>query len=226
MSTSIALNTGPCRVSHCTGQRLGVSPYCRAHTKRAKRTGHPLGRGILRSEYGSHLARVVELFGENADHQGLQAAQRLIRSLLERAAAGDATVAGAAELARLHRAGVQPREILAAVSAVFVYAHANPHRLSDDARLDYAMAHAAMQLSPRGLKTTRSGKTRSDPPRPSDVKALGSYLRQVLIPFLVNVRHALASRVEQERSLVEQLREPLRPPLVALLEAQAKAGTQ
>jgi hypothetical protein len=164
---------------------------------------------------------VVELFGENADHQGLQAAQRLIRSLLDRAAAGDAAVAGSTELARLHRAGIQPREILAAVSAVFVYAQHNPHRLPDDARLDFAMAHAAMQLSPRALKTTGSGKTRADPPRPGDVKALGGYLRQVLIPFLVNVRQALAERIEQERSLVEQLREPLRPPVVAILEAQA-----
>jgi hypothetical protein len=204
----------PCRIEGCTRRRdiSKASSYCRGHAHARRRYGNPKGVRVWPKQYKAERKAVDRLFATYPDHAGVREACAWIRAWLDASIAGDSRQPGYIHAARLHRWQIEPRDILAEVCALWVYAMRYPRTLPDDERLTFALAVAMLFRAPRDYIKSYSypsGERRKY--RESgyaDRLAVGTHLRMHLAPLFCNVAQAIEQQQQQERDARDAYREP------------------
>jgi hypothetical protein len=191
-----------------------AASFCIGHATRWRNYGNEHGRRIFRKEYREERKAVDALFKKYPTHPGLLQATAWVRSWLDAAAAGE-RVPGAVHVARLQRYGVEPRDILAEVCAVFAWERRHPRALPDDGvPLTYAMAIAMLYLVPREQVTAYSYpsgvRRRYKEAGGTTRKEVGDHLRMHLVRLLVNVHQA----IEQEQQATKNAALAMSAPFI------------
>jgi hypothetical protein len=207
------LSKEPCSIPHCTRNRLGVNQYCNAHSIKSLRYGHPLGRTIPRSDYQQELNEVLEMFQSHKDHPGLVSVLKWLDDWIEVASKEEAPVGnyilGRIHVKRIHGMEISALDILAEISAVWVYAHRYPQSLPDDKRLTYALARNVIRLATFEKVRYGNTKTKSTKHPPAlELRGVGERIRQTLALFLINVVKSLEAKAEKTKDFRNSLSIP------------------
>jgi hypothetical protein len=211
-----------CALPGCSKPRHGVERWCKDHTLRSRRHGHPNARALASKLWSTERDLVADLLSKNVRHRGQLQAIDWLAGLIAQSVANERSFKGSEELARLARHGVTPQSILIELAAVHLYLTANPRAVPDDRAWDFAVSGAVTRLAPRPRRSTRkpgtpwpvtakarTNFTYSPKARPSALAFLGRHLRQSLAPFLANVQSAIETREQQQRSFEAELSAPL-----------------
>jgi hypothetical protein len=141
----------------------------------------------------------------HSQHEGLQSALRWLDRWMHQASIGEA-VPGQREMARLAEQRVPAKAMLLEACAVCLFSRWNERTLPSDDRLTFALATSVLSLMPLEKRYgTRAGKPfyRWVPLRKVAKREIGSRIRDVLGPLLLNV--ALGIEAEREAQQREAL---------------------
>jgi hypothetical protein len=215
--------THRCSAKGCTAFRKYISLYCGPHLQKVQRLGHPDARPISPKRYAAERAAVASLMVSNQTHPALVAACSYVEAWMAQAVADDGSFPGAEQLARLHRAGVEPEAVLVEVAALWSHLQSHDRLLPGDRAIDVALSRAVIGLQPLPRRTAHSGKgSYRLLPRTSALNYLGRHIRITLSVFLVNCHQAVISRHDRAASLIEAMRAPMAIGAVAVLDQQSR----
>lgn len=207
--SAAAINIGKsCAVSNCGKPRKCLSRYCSAHTWRSQRWGHPSGVPFSPlTNYASELTEVTAFIQQHRNHEGVSSAVKWFGEWLADAAISKA-VPGQGHLRRLSHHAVEPLKMLCEAAALFLYSCRNPHRLPDDARLSFAIAHNVLSLAPKDCRMGLvRGRVRTvyKPIAATVKREVGQHIRNVLSLLFLNIVDALQQRAAKKQALTISL---------------------
>lgn len=219
--TSISISEGiarnakhRCRTPGCHVPRYRLDAWCLKHGRRAKAYGHPLAIPLQTRQWKPQRKEVEAILKANPMHPGLVQAMSLLQQWMQRAALNPQAYKGAEQVYRLVSHGVTPLDVIREAAALYLWSRDNPGQASsawpDDTAADFALARAVFRLAPTPRRVLRSKvgiagdwklKLDSDnsyqpKPRPSSLREVGKYLRQLLAPLVVG----LSVAVQQSRA--------------------------
>jgi hypothetical protein len=172
---------------------------------------------------------VHDLLSSNLDHVGLVRALKFIEGWLLSAVAQAGQAAWADDVARLHRAGITPLQVVSELAACWSYLQDHPRACLSDSHRTFTLSKAVLGLTPRprrfSARDNREGRNGSAiKSKPAALKYIGSHLVQVLSALLVNVHHNLDHEQDQVAQAVADMRQPFGVSNAALTQATTSAA--
>lgn len=188
-----------CQVYSCANPTANRTRYCRNHLESNQRHGHPLAKGLPRTDYAKELEEVTSLINNNLSNKGIARTLAVLDSWLAEAVERHDFL-GTHEARRLVIAGITARDILIEAIAVYAYSTRHPEfYLSDDA-LTFQVTNAVLRLAPRPLTVAgSSGKPYRKPATTNVIRGIGFHLRSLLDPLYALITHGKQPTSEPER---------------------------
>lgn len=144
-----------CAVRGCWLPVTGLSRYCDDHDRRNQATGHPEGRTIRKADLRPFVKLTAAFIDQHRSHPGISAALDWITAriadakdprYLSRKSSPEQRVAK--WLAKMRREGVDPKDVLAAVAAVYLLREYRPSAFKSDRHFDHQVAIRVLRLVP------------------------------------------------------------------------------
>jgi hypothetical protein len=201
-----------CDVPACGRYRSGLAHYCAAHSKRVNKYGTPTGQELPRDVLLAYSTRADRFLARFADHQGVQAAHRLMRLVLDAPHRFTAHLPTLHELAAVADRGLRDEgEALRLVLTVFLIFKDGvaPECFSGgraDDPLRFQLAHAVLLSRPRlGKHVWTDGRRRYRPyhiPRQNAVhREVGGVILKLFGPFMLGAARKIAAERDEQRAL-------------------------
>lgn len=194
----------------CESKRFRLGRWCRRHSRRLQRNGHPEALRLKSPEYRGERETATRFVSQHVEHPAVKAAVKWATRWLEAAAAGE-KVPAASELKRLRADGITGRQIVEEALAVWLVSRWRPSRLSDDVRLTFALGNAVLFLSPRRKRYSARGVAWYSDMGSKIRRETGEHVRRTLGIFFMNASASLDAEQEEARNEHKALREPFGP---------------
>lgn len=213
--------TRQCTVDGCNAPRHGLGRLCRLHRGRATRNGHPLASTIKVAVLGPRLARMTRFIAEHRDTAQVQMALAVTEEFLREGvyvsgSRGSTAADVRRELRRLTDQGVTPEDALAVIGAVWLVSVQDPRHLPNDDRLSFALANRLLKMRPYHFTAGYHGGKRVKVvrhfPGAYVYRALGSFIRDHLGLFLMNVAAAVEAEDSQQAHAQAVMARPFSAP--------------
>lgn len=206
----------------CGSNRYRLGRWCRRHSRRLQRNGHPEALRLKSPEYRGERETARRFISQHVEHPAVKAAVKWATRWLEAAAAGE-KVPAASELKRLRTDGIAGRQIVEEALSVWLVSRWRPSRLPDDMRLTFALGNAVLFLSPRRKRYSARGIAWYSDLGSKIRREAGEHVRRTLGIFCVNAAVALEAEQQAARNEHRDLREPFQPGAFALPPPPPKA---
>ncbi|WP_428661385.1 hypothetical protein [Reyranella sp.] len=189
-----------CAATACSRSRAKRGRYCKSHSKKLNKYGHPLGRPIPRNWLFHFAAQAMPVIvAHSTDHPGIKLALGELQSLLGAphvllgSRAGD-------HIARIAATAIEPRYVLAMVASVALFDRDQPRFLRDAKAYRFAIARAVLSLAPC---------PRSIAPRSRALDAIGSLMVTRYSALLAVILAAIDTTDRQARERAAAMSAPL-----------------
>ena len=213
-----------CRATSCESQRFAVSPFCKMHSRRVERHGHPEGRAVHpQRDYGLEHQLVARFIKEQRQHPAIVCALAWLQGWLDHSTQDDTKAPARQHMQRLAGHGVTATDILTEAAALVLLARWKPQALSDDVRLDFAIGSRVLALAPLDK---RHGGMRGGRPRIYSAaigkvarRTVGNRIRSRLAALFTNMVIALEAQELADRQRRKDLEAPfINPPHLGINE--------
>ena len=205
-----------CSVPGCGKHRQGVGRFCNTHLQTYKRTGHPLGRRLTKSELATDRKAVGKLIASHMTHPGILAALEWLAAWLTDASEGRAVPAARQDFHRLNAAGVTPLAILTEAAAIWSYYRRAGRALDDGLPLTVTLGTGILHLAPREKRSCYRNPEKMSKPvniTAKNRKDVGNVIRQTIGMLLENIAREVLAEETTQRERAIAIRTPFNNPV-------------
>lgn len=206
----------PCEVAGCDLPRHGFGRYCRAHDRRAERTGDPEGQTIPHMAWRPYLVEARRFTSAQllADHAGIVAALQWCAEQLygpqtastRRADAARPWSGYAVALGKAAKRGVEPDDLLCRVVAAYLARRLSPHWFRSDRHFDHQLARLFLRPAPPAGRTEEP--LAADQEAPSSPRRVGVRVCEYTARRIKGAIGLLAMRAANEIATRLEARSP------------------
>jgi hypothetical protein len=174
-----------CSVPSCRKPRYRISSFCENCGRQRWYWGHPEARGISKRQYLTEIHLVQQVIEKNPDHDGIGHGIQFLDNYMKRAANGATYIPGFKHTARLHDAGVDAKDVLVELGALYMLSWNHHTPVKDHRHLKYLLGNKFIRFVPcyERVKGTEN-------------RDVGEYLNENLGVLLLNISGA-ARKLEQ-----------------------------